>query len=325
MDEATVKYIRSRTQPNVLDVEIAKQIILDNLHATPSRDFEPISSTELITAVTANSQSFEKPISIERGDESLLEGQLSSFRAELIAREALLSLHANGVLIAYGDTNTSPGPSGYSIIRKDVMLKTPYRTESIGTVYFPTIHSFYRLATLFREDQTFRLASGDIYLSSLNQDQLPSRAKRCLKECVNAFRYGLYLSASMSVGAASESLWMKLGLLLREKRPSLTNELEKQLKQYSPSISTVIIETWQVLKSHFDSELKQIFLSKGERIIFKEHADRLCERRNYAMHNEDANEEEPFFTRNETGMLLLASINYFNRLTKIIAIVEALP
>lgn len=322
MDEELIRYIRTRTQPDSLDIEIAKQIILDNLNTISQTNFAPISSSQLIAAVTINRQSFEKPVSIERGDEAQLEDHLIGSRVELIAREALLSLHANGVLIAYGNVFTSTIPGG--IIEREVKIINPLRTEILGTIFFPGVHHSYGLAAPFREDHTFRLANGDIYLSSLNQAQLPSRAKRCLKECVNAFRYGLYLSATMSVGAASESLWMKLGLLLRDKKPSLTNQLE-QIKLLYPSISVVIKETWQVLTSHFDSELKQIFLNKGERIVFKDHADRLCERRNYAMHSEDANEEEPYFTHNETGILLLASINYFNRLTKIIATIEALP
>jgi hypothetical protein len=45
---------------------------------------------------------FDKPTPVENGYEPLLKDQLGNVRAELAAREALLSLHANGVLIAYG-------------------------------------------------------------------------------------------------------------------------------------------------------------------------------------------------------------------------------
>lgn len=327
--EECLNYVRTYAQPEGLDIELARQIILDHLHVASQSTSEPLNSSQLLSAVLQQKHKFDKPATVKNGYEPLLEDTLSNIKAELAAREALLSLHLNGVVIAYGGLQVST--DGHSPIQKQVMFNSnrpyPYNTqpESLGAIDLPSVHFSYRLAALFREDQTFRLASGDIYLASLDYTKLPSRAKRCLRECVDAFKHGLYLSATMLVGATSESLWMRLAFLLVSKKPSATNSLKPQLERPYPSISSVIKEGWQALVSHFTSELKQVFSNEGEKTIFKDHADRLCERRNYAIHREEADEEEPFFTRNETGMLLLASVNYFNQLIKLVAIIDALP
>jgi hypothetical protein len=192
-------------------------------------------------------------------------------------------------------------------------------------VPLPAIQMAYRLATQFREGQISRLASGDVYLSYLDQGKLPSRAKRCLRECIDAYRHGLYLSATMAVGAASESLWMQLARLVQSKKPAVATKVAEQLKKISPSISSSIEETWQVLVSNFDTQLDQVFSNRIARRTFKEQADRLFDRRNYAMHSEEADEDEPLFSYNETGMLLLESIKYFNQLAKITEVIEASP
>lgn len=328
--EELIQYVRLNAQPDELDIELAKQTILDHLHIVSQSTFEPVSSSQLLSQVTNQKQLFDKPIPIESGYEPLLKDLLANLRAELAAREALISLHTNGIIIAYGSLMVST--DGHSPLQRDLVINNnnqSYYSSSlqqyIGSIYLPSIHVSYRLSALFQKSQTYRLASGDMYLASLIQAQLPSRAKRCIRECVDAFKYGLYLSATMSVGAASESLWMKLASLLVDKKPSVTNSLSKQLRLVSPSIYALIEEAWQVLVSQFIPELEQVFSNKGERKVFKDHADRLCDRRNYAMHNEEADEDEPFFTRNETGMLLLASINYFNQLTKLVATIEDLP
>src|SRR5207244_4306639 len=96
------------------------------------------------------------------------------------------------------------------------------------------------LATPFQSGQRFRLASGDVYLSHLDQNRLPSRARRCLRESVEAFKKDLYLSATIAVGAASESLWMSFGVLLLDKKLSGYRALEKAFKNAYPNISDVL-------------------------------------------------------------------------------------
>jgi hypothetical protein len=163
-----------------------------------------------------------------------------------------------------------------------------------------------------------RLASGDVYLSTLDQTHLTSRAKRCLLEATTAFKHGLYLSATLNVGAASESLWMVLGRLVDQKTSS-SKKLSEELKRSYPSTGLIIDEAWHALVSYADAQLRSVFANAAERTIFKDHADRLRERRNYAIHSDDANLDEPFFTYTETGLLLLDSADYFNKLVRLIA------
>ncbi|HZC08389.1 MAG TPA: hypothetical protein VE338_22345, partial [Ktedonobacterales bacterium] len=64
--------------------------------------------------------------------------------------------------------------------------------------------------------------------------------------------------------------------------------------------------------------------TSSERTIFKQHADRLRDRRNYAVHSDDADVDEPLFTYNETGMLLLDAADYFNTLARLKGAVDAM-
>src|SRR5439155_24690634 len=152
---------------------------------------------------------------------------------------------------------------------------------------------------------------------------LPSRVIRCLKECGDAFRHGLYLSATMTVGAASESLWMELGRLVCNKKVSGTTKLAEELNNPMPNIGRVIEPTWNALLTNHSGLLQSIF--NGERNKFRLYAERLRERRNYAMHHKDANEDEPWFTYDETGLLLLEATTYFNQFAELLTGVNALP
>jgi hypothetical protein len=325
MDEQIKKYILTRTLPNALDVEVAKRILLDHIDfvSQGQNNLELFSGSQLVNVVEQQSALFANPTSIQPGYENL-ENTLTSVKAAIAAREALALLQGNGVLIPFGELLTSPGPYAHSIEKRFVNVQTIHNIDRYE-VPLPAIQMAYRLATQFREGQISRLASGDVYLSYLDQGKLPSRAKRCLRECIDAYRHGLYLSATMAVGAASESLWMQLARLVQSKKPAVATKVAEQLKKISPSISSSIEETWQVLVSNFDTQLDQVFSNRIARRTFKEQADRLFDRRNYAMHSEEADEDEPLFSYNETGMLLLESIKYFNQLAKITEVIEASP
>ena len=205
---------------------------------------------------------------------------------------------------------------GGEISRNDTVDFTYATERSSGDptgvrVTLPAVEYAYRLATIYR-NEALRLATGDMYLTDIDTSYLPSRAKRCLDECMNAFRHSLYLSAVMNVGAASENIWMELARLIEEKSPNTT--LTKALNETRTNISAVIDEAWKALMSHHMTELNAIFSVKSERNTFKEHADRLREHRNYAAHVGDATLDEHTFTYEETGMLLLDASSYFGRL-----------
>jgi len=243
-------YIREHTQPTALDIEIAKRVILEQL-ATASPSTGLIEASGLLSHV-------ERALSQDPGpipdDYVRSEPDLNSTKAEIAAREALNILHATGILIAFGP----PRPN--EIDERRVTLYTAHgSTQSCGPIYFPSIHVRYRLATAYQGQQKFRLAGGDIYLLYISHSRLPSRAVRCLKECGDAFRHGLYLSATMTVGAASESLWLELGHLVNAKNVPGITKLATELNKPMPNIGSVIEPTWNALLSHHDSLLKSIF------------------------------------------------------------------
>jgi hypothetical protein len=325
IDEEAKQYILTRTLPNPLDVEKAKRMLLEHVYliSQAHNNAKLLSGYDLVDHVERQNHEFANPTGIQPGYENL-EKELTSVRAALAAREALSVLQAHGVLVAFGQPSTTGGATSNEEQKREV--KVPWGNENFDRypIPLPAIYLAYRFASQFREDQFYRLASGNVYLSYLGQGKLPPRTKRCIQECVDAYRHGLYLSAVMAIGAASESLWMKLGQLLVAKKPTVTTALAKPLSAHAPSILRVIEDTWNLLGSQCGTELDQVF-SPVERKPFIDRAKQLCERRNYAMHSDKADTEEASFSYIETGELLLGSINYFNQLSKLIEVIEALP
>jgi hypothetical protein len=119
------------------------------------------------------------------------------------------------------------------------------------------------------------------------------------------------------VGAATESLWMELGRLVDQKTSS-TTKLKREVTLRYPSIGTIMDESWQALMSHASDIPDEVVGKEPDRSIFKLYADRLRDWRNYAMHNADADEDEPRFTYSETGLLLLDAANHINKLALLV-------
>lgn len=61
---------------------------------------------------------------------------------------------------------------------------------------------------------------------------------------------------------------------------------------------------------------------EGERDKFKLYAERFRECRNFAMHNKSANVDEPWFTYDKTGLLLLERTGYFNQFADLLIAVN---
>lgn len=304
--------------PEMLDIEMAKRNVLEHLSSQPIGHVE---KSEILIRRACPTVFAEKG-PIPQGFVSI-NPDLNSVKGEAIACEAIQLLHATGALVASGPLIRG----GRVLLETDTTQVTFQATYSHGsstpricTVSLPVVYYEYRFSTAFRS-RNFRLASGDVYLSHLDQTHLHSRAKRCIRESLDAFKVGLYLSASMSIGAASESLWMKLARLLASKPDIQTTSdgtrLINMLKK-SPQIGQVIEVTWEVIKNHRLAQRNKVLPTEPDRTIFEDHTERLRNRRNYAIHNENADDAEPLFTYNETGMLLSDSEDYFNNLMRLI-------
>ncbi len=306
-EEELKEYVHRHTQPSMVDVEMAKRIILEELNSSSFSDRGVATSDVLIARINAN-------LNREKGPTpegyTQIAPDLNFVKWNIAAREAIQILHATGIIIAIGSPVHYNEEQRFSVTHL-------HGGNGAGEAYYPSVAPKYRLAAAFRENQSIRLASGDTYLSHLDQSRLPSRTKRCLRESVEAFKRGLYLSATVAIGAASESLWMSFGRLITSKKLAGYGRLEAEFNRSYPNAGQVLSIVWDILRSECKTELRQVFPVSGEEKAFKEHAERLLERRNYAIHSQDADEDEPLFTHNETGMLLLDSASYFNRLTQL--------
>jgi hypothetical protein len=312
------EYILSYTMPEMLDIEMAKRNVLEHLSSQPIGHME---KSEILIRRACPTVFAEKG-PIPPGFMSITP-DLNYVKGEAIACEAIQLLHTSGALVASGPLIRG----GRILLETDttqVSFQATYShgsgTPRICTVSLPAVYYEYRLSTAFQR-QNARLASGDVFLSRLDQTQLHSRAKRCIRESIDAFKVGLYLSASMSIGAASESLWMKLALLLASKpdiqATSDGAKLAKMLEK-SPQIGEVIETTWKLITNHRLTQRNKVLPTVPDRTIFENQTERLRSRRNYAIHDENADDAEPLFTYNETGMLLSASEDYFKNLISLI-------
>ena len=309
-------FIYQHALPEVVDIEMARRTILEELAARPGQG--DVASSELISLVRRRlaTTPVAPPAGIIR-----LNPDLGELRAELAASEALQVLSSTGVLISYG----VPVVYGAGIHERPIAVETPNRrgqAEGVRIVQ-ASVAQAYGLATAFRGNR-YRLADGDVYLSHLNKTYLPSRAQRCLMEAIDAFRHGLYLSATLNAGAASECLWMALGRVVLVKAPGLS-KLSTELKAAHPTAGRVIEATWTALCSQFSPELDDVLPTTSDKDIFKSYADRMRDRRNYAIHSDDAAIDEPLFTYNETGQLLLDAADYYEHLLALIGAITARP
>lgn len=319
MDITELKtYLPTYTKPSMLDIEMAERAILEELSSSPLAEMPYADSSAILSRVHTRLGVEKWPVSAEFQE---VQPDPNRIKTDIATREALQRLHTSGSLIAFGMARTQS--EGIDEVRFSV--RHSYGGGPAGDVYLPTVYRAYRLATPFRDGERIRLASGDVYLSHLDQSRLPSRAKRCLRESVEAFKKGLYLSATIGVGAASESLWMSFGRLVLNKKLPGYPQLEKAFKNAYPNVGEVLKSTWDILRSECSDELKQIFLTRGEQDAFKGYAEGVLELRNYALHNEDADEDEARFTYDETGLLLLRATNYFNQLMRLMEAVEKKP
>ena len=312
-EEELKEYVHRYTQPSMVDVEMAKRVILEELNSPSFSERGVATSDVLIARVNAN-------LNREKGPTPegyiAIEPDLNYVKWNIAAREAIQVLQATGVIISIGSPIAYNEEQRFSVTHL-------HGGNGAGKAYYPFVFPKYRLAATFRADQSIRLTSGDTYLSHLDQSRLPSRTKRCLRESVEAFKTGLYLSATVAIGAASESLWMSFGRLITSKRLVGYERLEREFSNAYPNAGQVLNNVWDIIRSQCMIELRQVLPTGGDQKAFKEHADRLLARRNYAIHSEDADEEEPLFTYNETGMLLLDSASYFNQLTCLIEAISS--
>src|SRR3989442_15972743 len=98
-DEELKQFVHIYTQPSMVDVEMAKRIILEELNSSTFSDRGVTTSEVLIARVSAN-------LSREKGPTpegyTRIEPDLNSVKWNIAAREAIQILQANGIINAIG-------------------------------------------------------------------------------------------------------------------------------------------------------------------------------------------------------------------------------
>jgi hypothetical protein len=154
LEEELKEYVHSHTLPSMVDVEMAKRIILEELNSSSFSDRGVATSDVLIARVNAN-------LNREKGPtpEGYMQiaPDLNIVKWNIAAREAIQILHATGVIIAIGSPVYSNEKQSFNVSTLH-NLGTP-----AGEAYYPSVAIQYRLAAAFREDQSIRLASGDTF------------------------------------------------------------------------------------------------------------------------------------------------------------------
>lgn len=271
-------FVLEYTLPQMINIEMARHILLDEFSIHPSASL--MRSDSFVHLVRR--KLFEENGPTHEGFS--FAPDLNEVKAKITTNEAVQSLQTDGALI---------GADSLVVGNMSVRYISSRGDSASFLISLPSVYSAYRIAAAFR-GELFRLASGDIYLSQLDRAQLPPRVRRCIDECISAFRHGLYLSATMNVGAASEGLWMELGILVH-KNINATEGLTRAFKKTHTSIADVIEEAWNALRNHAKDQLNSVFTDGTQQRLFKEHADRLRDRRNYALHIKDADEDASLF------------------------------
>src|SRR5579859_4835187 len=174
MESELAEFIYTHALPEALDVEATRRLILDELRTLPPYRTE--TAEALISHVRDRFIANWGKGPIPEGQDAI-DPDLHAVKAEMAASEALQSLHAVGAIVASGDRVVLKGGSTASGDVAKFSVRSLRRSGPVPdvTIPFPAVHYSYRLATPFR-GASFRLATGDAYLSHLDQSLLPSRA-----------------------------------------------------------------------------------------------------------------------------------------------------
>jgi hypothetical protein len=140
----------------------------------------------------------------------------AAIRADLIAREALAELAADGMLIAAGS-----GPLGGS---DEIMLSFPLPGYAAGQrlrLHRPAVPSdAVRLPHRLRQQGLWGLEP-DILITDLTSLGLDPRTERSLREAIESYRRGVFLAAASLLGAAVEGAWYAASQRLRSAAPQV--------------------------------------------------------------------------------------------------------
>jgi hypothetical protein len=215
-------------------------------------------------------------------------------RLRLATRVAIAELVAEGLLVEVD------GPDNVYV---SVALQLGnLSADARIAVPQPKLGAGYQLARRIRAD-VLPILDSDVFTADLATLGLDRRTLACLREALDAYRRGLYLSSANMLGAVSEGAWYAAGERLRGRVEELDRALDAD-------------DTAKVIR------LTSEELAKGTRLRataaeLHSHAAYSRDLRNYGVHprpGDDPAAQEHAFTEAGCALLLLETHRYLERL-----------
>jgi hypothetical protein len=217
--------------------------------------------------------------------------------------EAFADLQAQGIIVP-----VDGGPLGDEEDRSPPVLggvqAVPYKYGSTGSGVRGIDHGRPAPADAYVLVQSYRNRDAwfldvDVFAGDLSELRLDPRTIRCLRECLVAYRRGLYLAAANLLGAAVEGAWYTLAEQLRDRVPRLQNALNLN--------ETAKVQ--RLVAERLGAERQELLA----------HAGFMRDMRNYGIHPRPAEREqlERYFTEETCAYLILTSYHHLRRLGEI--------
>lgn len=270
-------------------------------------DGKPLSRVDLVSKYFAETGISERPssrddvldIPIGSAAADSLDGSNPHIARERLQRAAVIALAElsdEGLLIEVD------GPANVF-----ATVSVRYGSTSGGVripIGSPLLASGYQIARRFQAE-LLPILDVDLFSADLAVLGLDDRALRCIREALEAYRRGLYLSCISLLGAVSEGAWWQLAERFRGRNKEIDEALDNGQTNAARLMKLVADEIAKI---------------KGKKNLAAElhaHATYLRELRNYGTHPRGADPnatEEHAFGESGCSVLLLSTHRYLEKL-----------
>ncbi len=292
----TQEQLEQGIRPSAGDVVFAKQVILNHLTDSPTRN-----TTVLIRSVL---QAAEAPLLDDReANDAPLDEQVARCKWLAAARLALADLAGAGLLLPLN----SPGSAQREL---SIAIKTTHYSHGERfNGYDLILATTYRLSGRASNWDLTLLYDPDIYLSSLEAPAMHDRIRAAVIEAVDCYRNGLYLASAIMLGTASEGAWVELATAvvsaLEDETP---RRLTAELNRPAPSMEAIQQQTHSTIANQCSDALRSIDVSKSMWNGIFETASYYRTLRNYAVHLKEGIDRLDYAT---IGTILARARDYF--------------
>ena len=294
--------VRELVRPTRGDIVRAKQAALARLADGAARTWEDVVYALADDVGVPRYPTQREKLNVQPGENAAASVDVNDVailrpRFELAGKYAVAELAAEGLLVE---------------VERNIGVRVGVQYGGLGTstavaTGVPKMAEGYEL-TLRMAANVLPIVDVDLFTADLEGLKLDDRALLCVREALEAFRRGLWLSCVSLLGAVSEGAWWRLAESMR----GSSAELDRMLEDDRTSAAALIRETADELGRR-----------KGLRTVAAElhsHATYLRELRNYGIHPRAADPEasqEHAFTEAGCALLLLSTHRYLERLASV--------